>query len=136
MASIRSLVVHPNADSFEWLEVLLQKQGIQALHAEGYTQTKAILDQAEPPQIVFTAFVLADGTWEDIVNLVARTPRPAPVIVVSRSLDIQLYVKVMESGAFDFIVPPISSFDLAHIVRCATDSRRNGGQARTREAAA
>jgi DNA-binding NtrC family response regulator len=133
---IRVLLIHPNDESFHWLEMALQQQGIQAWHAKGCRQAQAIFDQPDPPQIVFTDTTLADGTWEDIVNLAGKACTPVPVIVVSRSLDVGLYIKVLEEGAFDFIVPPISASDLAHIVRCATDRRSDCRQANRRAAVA
>jgi DNA-binding NtrC family response regulator len=120
MTTVPVLIVHANAESFHWLETALREQGFQAWRAEGVMQAQAILNQPDPPQILFTDTSLADGKWEDIVGLAAKARRPVPVIVVCRFLDVGLYIKVLESGGFDFIVPPISAADLAHVVHCAT----------------
>ncbi len=45
--------------------------------------------------------------------------RPVQVIVVSPYVDMNLYIEVMQRGAFDFIVPSISDSDLAYIVQGA-----------------
>jgi FixJ family two-component response regulator len=42
-----------------------------------------------------------------------------PVIVVSRVVDIDLYLTTLESGASDFIVPPFSAADLAYLLDTA-----------------
>ncbi len=47
------------------------------------------------------------------------------VIVVSRLIDTKLYVETMADGAFDFIVPPITRDELAHVLACAVDSVLN-----------
>lgn len=36
-----------------------------------------------------------------------------------------LYVDAMAGGTFDFIVPPMPSVDLAHVLACAVDSILN-----------
>jgi FixJ family two-component response regulator len=56
------------------------------------------------------------------VNLAARAPAPVNVIVVSEVVDIALYLEVIQLGAFDFIVPPMSSPDFAHVVWSAVDN--------------
>jgi FixJ family two-component response regulator len=68
--------------------------------------------------VIFADSTLPDGTWADIVSLADKCPRPLNVVVVSRELDLDLYMKVLESGAFGFIVPPFMDADLLHIVNC------------------
>jgi FixJ family two-component response regulator len=48
---------------------------------------------------------------------------PSKVVVAARTLDPGLYIDVMEHGAFDFMLAPFASDDLAHVIRCATDKR-------------
>ena len=45
--------------------------------------------------------------------------------MVSRLVDVSLYVDTMEGGAFDFIVPPLSANELAHVVKCAVENVLN-----------
>jgi FixJ family two-component response regulator len=40
----------------------------------------------------------------------------SPVVVVSRLVDLDLYLDVLESGASDFIVPPFQASDVAYVV--------------------
>jgi FixJ family two-component response regulator len=44
------------------------------------------------------------------------------VIVVAPFVDIGFYVKAIERGAFDFIVPPLSDPELQHVVRIAAEN--------------
>ena len=52
--------------------------------------------------------------------------------MVSRLVDVGLYVDTMEGGAFDFIVPPLSANELTHVVKCAVENvlnlRRGAGR--------
>ena len=53
----------------------------------------------------------------DVVKAAKAAPGSTPVIVVSRVVDIPLYLDVLESGAYDFIVPPLTSAELAPMIR-------------------
>ncbi len=78
-----------------------------------------MLKGSSVPHLIFTDTALPDGTWADVLSLAADTIEPANVIVVSRIVDIKLYIEAIECGAFDFIVPPFAAADLVHVLRCA-----------------
>lgn len=71
--------------------------------------------EVDPPHLVFTEALLPGGTWAEVVKLALEALK---VIVVSRLVDIKLYVDTMVGGAFDF-VPPMTSDELDHILACA-----------------
>jgi len=114
---ITALLVSDGGEPFEKLELALDCQGIKTCRARDSAELLAQLEQPNPPQMVFTATTLPDGTWVDVLRLAAR--HLVPVIVVSRLVDFELYADSLERGALDFIVPPFVGADLAHIVRCA-----------------
>jgi two-component system response regulator PilR (NtrC family) len=72
--------------------------------------------------LVFTDLDLPDGNWPDIVRLAKGAAEPVNVIVVSRLVDIPLYIRAIEQGAFDYITPPFEPADLAYIIRCAASN--------------
>jgi len=117
------LLVSDGREPFEKLELALDNQGVKTYRAERCAEVSAVLAQHDSPQIIFTDTTLSDGTWADVLGLAAR--HRVPVIVVSRLVDHDLYIQSLELGAFDFVVPPFVSADLAHIVRCAAWSRNN-----------
>ncbi len=117
---ITALLVHDQDDLFRTLKLVLEGQGIQTCRARSCKDALRLLEQVNPPELVFTDTDLPDGTWAEMLGLTAKTSDPICVIVVSRLVDINLYIEVIERGAFDFIVPPFQASDLAHIVRCAT----------------
>jgi FixJ family two-component response regulator len=47
------------------------------------------------------------------------------VVVVAPFVDIGFYLQVIERGAFDFIVPPLSDPELLHVVRIAAENAIN-----------
>jgi len=117
------LLVHDQEEPFQALEQSLHNGGIRTQHAHTCSEAGGALGAPRSPRLVLTDTALADGTWADVLNLASRDGGAIPVIVVSRLVDIQLYLKTLESGAADFIVPPISSGDLAHVLKAAMGRR-------------
>jgi len=72
-----------------------------------------------PPHVVFTDTQLPDGTWSDVLVVAKKSPVPVSVVVISRLVDMYLYVETMEKGAYDFMVSPIETLELEHVLRCA-----------------
>jgi DNA-binding NtrC family response regulator len=127
------LLVSYEEDPVRGMERILLDQGMITRHVGNCAEARAALREPVAPALVFTDTVLADGTWADVLKAASTAPTTAPVIVVSRLADIELYLDVLERGAYDFVVPPLSSADLAHIVggallkgRSATSARPNG----------
>jgi DNA-binding NtrC family response regulator len=120
---IGALLVHDEDDAFAELRPVLETQGVKTKRARTYAEAKAVLMGLEPPQVIFTESLLVDGSWADVETLGKNANPPSPVIVVSRFVDISLYVDVLERGAFDFIVPPFRGVDIAHVVKGALLSR-------------
>jgi DNA-binding response OmpR family regulator len=78
-----------------------------------------LVQQVNPPALLFTEPILLDGTWEDVLQVVKRSGATTPVIVVSDRVDKKLAVEVIEGGAFDYLVNPVTILELVHVVRCA-----------------
>ena len=100
------------------LKLALHDTGIQTRHVRSCAEARQLLARLPRPHVIFADSRLPDGTWADIVSLADECPRSLNVVVVSPELDVDLYVKVLEGGAFDFIVPPFAGADLLHIVNC------------------
>jgi DNA-binding response OmpR family regulator len=114
-----ALLVHDPEEPFQALEQSLLNLGIQTQHAHTCSEVSAALRGARSPGLVLTVTTLADGTWADVLSLASMNREAVPVIVVSRLVDIDLYLQTLDSGASDFIVPPLSPAELAHVVKAA-----------------
>jgi DNA-binding NtrC family response regulator len=128
---ISALLVHDREDAFDTLKPLLESQCIVTREAKTCGEALLSLWAKRPPHLVFTDVQLADGNWCDVIALADKCPLPINVIVVSRQLDVNLYIEAMEQGAFDFITPPLEGPDVAHVVRSAAQNvlrRRLTGQ--------
>lgn len=66
--------------------------------------------------VIFTDVRLPDGDWRQVLHLARHASVPIEVILVSRIVDVRLYLDALEAGAFDFVVPPFSAADLDYII--------------------
>jgi DNA-binding NtrC family response regulator len=125
---ITALLVHDRLEPMGSLRRALESQSIETQSVRSCREASQSLWGRQPPHLVLTDARLPDGSWEVIVNLAARAPAPVNVIVVSEVVDIALYLEVIQRGAFDFVVPPMSLPDFAHVVWSAVDNvlRRRG----------
>jgi DNA-binding NtrC family response regulator len=125
---IMALLVHDRPEPTGSLRRALESQSIETQSVRTCHEVSQALWGCQPPHLVLTDTRLPDGSWEVVVNLAARAPAPVNVIVVSEVVDITLYLEVIQRGAFDFIVPPMSLPDFAHVVWSAVDNvlRRRG----------
>lgn len=125
---ISALLLHQPTESQRLLKQALEGQSIKVNWLRNYREALPLLKEAEPPHLVFTEPSLPDGTWADVVKLALEARKAVKVIVVSRLIDVRFYVETMASGAFDFIVPPMTSDEFVHIlagaVECVLNRRR------------
>jgi DNA-binding NtrC family response regulator len=118
-AKVHALLVRDDESPVAELKHMLEKQGVITSQARSRAEAERILTRLERPALIFTDTVLADGTWAEIKALAQSLEPPVPVIVVSRFVDIPLYLDVLEQGAADFLVPPFSEAELAFVVQSA-----------------
>ncbi len=101
---ISALLLHRPTES-QRLKQALEGQSVKVHWLRNFGEALPLLRQADPPHLVFTEASLPDATWTDVVKLAFEALKPVNVIVVSRFIDMKLYVETMAGGAFDFIVP-------------------------------
>ena len=112
-----ALLVDGKEEQFPTLEQTLHNAGIPTQRAHTCSEARAALRGPGSLRLILTATALADGTWADVLNLAKMHGSAIPVIIVSRFVDVGLYIKTLESGASDFIVPPFSAGDLAYLIQ-------------------
>jgi DNA-binding NtrC family response regulator len=116
---INALVVSGDDEIFDELRRTLETLGIVVTHARNCHEASRLLKNHKGIDVIFTETDLQDGNWADTLRLAQRLMNYAPVIVVSRNVDVGLYIETIDRGAFDFVTPPFLTSDLAHIVRSA-----------------
>lgn len=111
------LVVHSRKDSSEAMKLALHDLFINAQSVATCGEAAAHLRAKQPPHLVLTGAELADGTWSEILDLARNAPLPVNVIVLMRVVDIELYKRAVERGAFDCILqPPLLDLHYASVV--------------------
>ena len=133
MKAVRSvLLVHNEPDAFRGLEEMLQEQEIRTCRASRCAEARSMLRQASPVDLVLADVAVADGTWMDVIRLVRKAVKDIPVIVMSRVVDMKLYLDSQDGGAADFIVPPMTPGDLAYVLTVAANRTVAPGVTRPR----
>lgn len=112
------LLVRDGAGYWSMLKAALEAQSLRVCEAGGLRQAEACLKAPEPPRMVFTAVLLADGDWERVLLLGKKAG--VPVVVVSARLDARFCLATLARGAFDFIVPPFDQDDVRYVVSNAS----------------
>jgi DNA-binding NtrC family response regulator len=124
-----ALLVRDPGKHWAGLTIALRDHSIETSEVRTCREAAKVLQQPDPPHLVFTAPTLADGTWKDVLQLASEAGTSVNVIAVSPVADMEYYITAMQRGAYDFIVPPFSHPGVAHIVRGAAESvwaRRHG----------
>ena len=122
---ISAILLHQPTESQRQLKQALEERSIKVNWLRNYGEALPLFREADPPHLVFTEASLPDGTWADVAKLALDALKPVKVIVVSRLINMRLYVETMTGGAFDFIVPPMTLDELAHVLACAVDNVLN-----------
>lgn len=130
---ISTLLLHELGDSRDALELALEGQSVKVCCLRSCQEALPLLTGANPPHLIFTQPKLPDGIWADVVTLALKAAKPVNVIVVGRLENVGLYLQTITGGAFDFIVPPLTGYELTHVVRCAIQNvlARREAQARS-----
>lgn len=135
---ILALLVSAEPDSSQRLQRELSRQSVKTRQVRTCTEAKQFIERENKPDIIFSDASMPDGTWADILKMARKEQTSAEVVVVSRLPDTKLYMDVMDGGGFDFIAPPFSQTELAHVVQSATvdASKRWGAPLRSTAATA
>lgn len=118
-----ALVASSKNRCFHDLKATLKKQSVEVYSSDRCQEVARLLDQTHP-ELVFTAKLLSDGTWRNVIYLSEKASVPTSVIVVGENKDTRFYLSAMDYGAFDFILPPFEEDAIAHVVRVASESVR------------
>jgi len=121
-AEVTAILLYRPGEARDLLKLALESHLIQIHCLTTVQEALPLLRDANPPHLVFTEDTLPDGTWAEVVKRSQMACKPVKVIVVSRVVDVSLYVEAMDGGAFDFIVPPLSAIKLDYVVKRAMET--------------
>lgn len=114
----KGLVVSSDDEVSRKLAESLGQCGVVPLFASTVVESRIVLAGREI-LVVLCNERLADGTYEDVVNLAHRSHTTIPLVVVSRTGDWPEYLRAVDRGAFDYVAYPPRSGDLERAIRNA-----------------
>ncbi len=121
MSTVQALVIDDEADIRELLDITLSRMDINTFAAENLQSAKRLLKE-KTFDVCLTDMRLPDGDGLDLLQEMQILYPRLPVIVITAHGNMDVAVKAMKQGAFDFISKPVELKDLRQIVRNALKS--------------
>ena len=115
MSKQRVLIVDDEPDIRELLEITLLRMGLETRSAEDYSQATRILHD-ESFDLCLTDMKLPDGDGISLVEHIQQHCPNTPTAVITAHGSIDLAIKAMKCGAFDFVSKPVSLETLRKLV--------------------
>jgi len=109
------LVVDDEPDIRELLEITLMRMGLQVKCAEDYTTATRLL-QTESFDFCLTDMKLPDGDGITLVEYIQQHEPDMPVAVITAHGNMELAIKAMKAGAYDFVSKPVSLDKLRNLI--------------------
>jgi two-component system response regulator PilR (NtrC family) len=115
MSKQRVLIVDDEPDIRELLEITLLRMGLETRSAENYSNATRLLSD-ETFDLCLTDMKLPDGDGIALVEHIQQHCPNTPTAVITAHGSIDLAIKAMKCGAFDFVSKPVSLDTLRNLV--------------------
>ncbi|MDH3635297.1 MAG: sigma-54 dependent transcriptional regulator [Gammaproteobacteria bacterium] len=115
MTKQRVLIVDDEPDIRELLEITLLRMGLETRSAEDYSNATRMLHD-EAFDLCLTDMKLPDGDGIALVEHIQQHYPNTPTAVITAHGSIDLAIKAMKCGAFDFVSKPVSLETLRKLV--------------------
>lgn len=112
------LIIDDEPDIRELLEITLNRMDIQTICAENIEKAKALLAQHKF-DLCLTDMKLPDGNGLDLVDTIQNSSAPMPVAIITAHGSMDIAIKAMKKGAFDFLSKPVDLTVLRQLVNNA-----------------
>jgi two-component system, NtrC family, response regulator PilR len=109
------LVVDDEPDILELLEITLMRMNLQVKCAEDYTSATRLL-QENRFDFCLTDMKLPDGDGISLVEYIQQHRPDMPVAVITAHGSMELAIKAMKAGAYDFVSKPVSLDKLRSLI--------------------
>ena len=87
--------------------------------AEAWTQVTRVA-----PDLVLLDHKLPDGTGLELLGRLLEREPDLPVIIMTGAHDLELAIRAIQAGAYDFIYKPIQVKELSHVLKRALEHQR------------
>jgi two-component system response regulator PilR (NtrC family) len=129
MANPRALIVDDEPDLCELLSLTLARMNVDSSSVHDLVSARAQLQGRESFALCLTDLRLPDGDGLDLVEWIQVHAPDLPVAVITAHGHIEVAVRALKLGAFDFVSKPLDVTDLRKLVNQAlklSDGRRPG----------
>jgi len=110
-----ALLVDDEPDILELLEITLNRMDIQTCGAQTLAQAKQLLAN-QSFDLCLTDMRLPDGDGLELVDLIQSTGLSLPVAVITAHASVDVAIKAMKKGAFDFLTKPVDLQALRQLI--------------------
>ncbi len=134
MTAPQTLVIDDEPDIRELIEITLNRMGIKTQCAENLDNAKQLLKKNDF-DLCLTDMKLPDGDGLDFVEYIQQSSKPIPVAVITAHGNMDIAIKAMKKGAFDFLSKPVDLNTLRQLVSNAlklSDHQEMAKERRTR----
>ncbi|MDH5216881.1 MAG: sigma-54 dependent transcriptional regulator [Gammaproteobacteria bacterium] len=118
MTQTLALIVDDEPDICELLEITLSRMQIKTHTAMNLRQAKSLLGR-HPYNLCLTDMKLPDGNGIELVEYIQQENFDIPVAVITAHGNVELAVKALKAGAFDFVSKPVDLQMLRNLVSAA-----------------
>ncbi|MCP3689638.1 MAG: sigma-54-dependent Fis family transcriptional regulator [Gammaproteobacteria bacterium] len=115
MSKQRVLIVDDEPDILELLEITLLRMGLETSSAADYSSATRMLNE-QAFDLCLTDMRLPDGDGITLVEHIQQYYPNTPAAVITAHGSIDLAIKAMKCGAFDFVSKPVSLETLRNLV--------------------
>lgn len=115
MKDFSILLIDDEISQREPIKGFLKKKGFNVLDAGTYKEAIALFKQNDIDMVI-TDYRLSDKTGFDILEEVRKQNPNIPIVIMTAYGSIEDAVKIMKSGAYDYLQKPIELSELLHII--------------------
>ena len=117
-SSSLTLIVDDEPDIRELLELTLGRMGLETMAAANLTEAKALLSQKHF-DMCLTDMKLPDGNGIELVEHIQQAYPNIPVAVITAHGNMEMAIRALKAGAFDFVSKPVDLQILRNLVNTA-----------------
>ena len=121
--SAEILIIDDNSDIRDILNVLIVEAGYSTRLAANYNQALTEIDKKLPDvAIIDVKLDKGDNDGIELLNHIKSKSKNIPVIIISGHANIEMAVKSLKSGAFEFIQKPFDKSRLLNFIKRAIEN--------------
>ncbi len=121
--STEILIVDDNSEIRTILQEIISDSGYKTRLAANYNQALSEIDKKLPDvAIIDVKLDKSDNDGIELLNHIKNKNKDIPVIIISGHANIEMAVKSLKSGAFEFIQKPFDKNRLVNFVKRATEN--------------